>query len=109
MGGFHIRIVGGWCGNRMVIVRDHLIELLNARGYHARVDHQSIWESRAVCPTANLILQLMPAFSEDEVHCPLLNIRMLLKDLNDPETITQILQTLESIYPQTVSSLQADA
>jgi len=93
----HIRIVGGWCGNRMAMIQEYLGSLLPARGYSARVDFQSIWESQAVCPTADLILQLIPAFSKDEVHCPLLDIRPMLRDLEHAQTVELILNAVAAL------------
>ena len=95
----HIRIVGGWCGNRMIIIRDYLEQLIMARGYQIKIDYQSVWESSAVCPTADLMLQLIPAFKQEDVHCPLLNVRPFLRDLDHEETIAIIFDNLEKYYP----------
>lgn len=101
---YHIRIVGGWCGNRMAMIEEYLEELLSTRGYHVRIDHQSIWESRAVCPTADLMLQLVPAFTEEEVHCPLLSIRAMSRDLEHEETVSSILAAVADGYGDPVTA-----
>ncbi len=96
---FHIRLVGGWCGNRMVMVRDNLNQLLTEQGYEVKIDQQSIWENYALPQHADLILQLMPAFSPEELDPPSLFVRPFLKDLDHPETIAQILKAVSTHYP----------
>jgi hypothetical protein len=49
-------------------------------------------------PAVDLILQLLPAFSEDEGECPILYIKPLLADLDDPETWEKILATIKIRY-----------
>ena len=101
MGKFHIRLVGGWCGNRMVMVRDNLDNLLTLRGYEVKIDQQSIWENYAPPQHADLVLQLMPAFSPDELETPSLLVRSFLKDLDHPETLNEVYQAVADLYPQT--------
>lgn len=96
---FHIRIVGGWCGNRMVMIRDNLTELLADRGYQIKLDQQSIWENSAPPLHVDMVLQLISAFSPDELNCPSLNIRPFLKDLDHHETLANIFRAVEEHYP----------
>ncbi len=96
---FHIRIVGGWCGNRMVMIRDYLADLLDENGYDVKLDQQSIWENNAPPFFADMVLQLFAAFSADELGGPMLSIRPFLKDLEDPETLVKIFEMLEEHYP----------
>ena len=100
MGKFHIRIVAGWCGNQMVIVRDHLFDLISERGYDVKIDLQSIWENNAPPQHADLVLQLIPAFSPEELSKPSLNIRPFLKDLNHQDTVSAVFSALEIHYPR---------
>ena len=97
---FHIRLVGGWCGNRMVMVRDHLDNLLTDRGYEVKIDQQSIWENYAPPQHVNLVLQLMPAFSEEELEPASLLVRPFLKDLDHPETLNRVYEAVAKLYPQ---------
>lgn len=99
---FQIRIVNGWCGNRMVIVRDHLARLLEARGYHVKLDNQSIWENSSPPERVDLVFQLIPAFQPDELSCPSISIRPLLKDLDHPETLDRVFDIVASTYPEAV-------
>ncbi len=99
---FHIRIVNGWCGNRMVIVRDHLAQLLEGRGYQVKLDNQSIWENSSPPDRVDLVFQLIPAFQPDELTCPSISIRPLLKDLDHPETLEKVFQIVASTYPASV-------
>ena len=96
---FHIRIIGGWCGNRMVMIRDFLAEMFEVQGYDIKLDQQSIWENNAPPTLVDLVLQLIPAFSSEELNCPSLNIRPFLKDLQHQETLDAIDQTVKEYYP----------
>jgi hypothetical protein len=96
---FHIRIINGWCGNQMVIVRDHLAQLLEDRGYEIKLDNQSIWENNSPPTHVDLVFQLIPAFAPEELDCPSLPIRPLLKDINHPETLENIFKVVEENYP----------
>jgi len=100
MGKFHIRLVGGWCGNRMVMVRDNLAQLLAERGYEVKIDQQSIWENYAPPQHTDLVLQLMPAFSHEELQPPSLMVRPFLKDLNHKETLEKVFDAVTEYYPQ---------
>jgi hypothetical protein len=97
-GKFHIRLVGGWCGNRMVIVQEHLSTLLSEKGYKIKIDQQSIWESYAPPQHVDLVLQLMPAFSADELKPPTLLVRQFLKDLDDQETLERVFEAVALHY-----------
>jgi hypothetical protein len=97
---YHIRIIGGWCGNRMVMIRDFLSEMLADCGYQVKVTHQSVWETYALPPSANLILQLIPAFKPEDTPCPIVNIKPFIRDLDHLETISAIIDVLEIDYPQ---------
>jgi hypothetical protein len=100
MAPYHIRIIGGWCGNRMVMIRDHLSEILTECGYQVKVTTQSVWETYALPPSASLILQLIPAFNESDTGCPIVNIKPYLRDLDHQGTLSEIISTLEDDYPQ---------
>ena len=95
---FHVRVIGGNCGSKMIVVADHIQEVLARSGYDCKVTTQSIWETMSMPPAVDLILQLLPAFSEDEGECPILYIKPLLADLDDPETMGMIFKTIEARY-----------
>ena len=105
MGKFHVRVIGGWCGNRIVMVADMVTDLFAEHGFDCRVTHQSIWETYLLPPNVDLILQLMPAFTEAEAGCPILNVRPLIRDLYDPETIESILTLMRHHFEPTNSSV----
>ena len=83
----------------MVIVRDHLDDLLAAKGYSVKIDNQSIWENSSPPEHVDLVFQLIPAFKPAELSCPSLHIRPLLKDLNDQETLENVFRIVEEYYP----------
>jgi len=88
---FHVRVIGGSCGNKMILVADHLQEFLAKEGYPCKVTSQSVWESFSMPPAVDLILQLLPAYTQEEADCPVLYVKPLLADLNHPETLGKIL------------------
>jgi hypothetical protein len=96
---FRICVVGGWCGNRMIMVAEHLDEILSNAGLPCRVTTHSVWDNFSQPPASNLILQLLPAFKESETACPVLTIRPLLADIDHPETIEKILGQVRADYP----------
>jgi hypothetical protein len=95
---FKVCVVGGWCGNRMVMVAEFLSEWLQQSGYACRVFHHSIWNNMSAPPPAHLVLQLLPAYTEAEAGCPVINIRPLLRDLTDPATLERVRQHLQTHY-----------
>jgi hypothetical protein len=99
---FHVRVIGGNCGHKMVVVADHIREVLARTGYECKVSTQSIWETMSMPPAVDIILQLLPAFSEDEGECPILYVKPLLADLDDQETWDNILATIKAHYPEEV-------
>ncbi len=92
---FHVCVLGGSCGNRMIIIADHLSELFIQKGYDCRVTSISVWECFSFPPSADLLLQLLPAYKEEEVECPTINIRPFLQDIDDPDTLQKIYSVLE--------------
>ncbi|HTX79062.1 MAG TPA: hypothetical protein VMC62_05315, partial [Longilinea sp.] len=98
---YTVCVVGGWCGNRMVIVADHLAEVFDRAGYPCKVSHFSVWENLSSAPRGDLILQLLPAYTAEETGCPVINIKPLLLDLDHAPTIEKILDHLRDHYPVT--------
>jgi hypothetical protein len=84
----------------MVMVRENLSQLLSAQGYEIKIDEQSIWENYAPPQHADLVLQLMPAFSEDELEPPSLLVRKFVKDIDHQETLDRVFQAVELHYPE---------
>lgn len=94
MATYQVRVIGGWCGNRLVMVAEHLAALFSEHHLPVRVTHQSLWDSNSLPPGIDVVLQLMPAFSEAEAGCPVLTIRPLVRDLDHEPTIQAILAFL---------------
>ena len=99
MARFHVRVVGGWCGNRIMQVADYMRELFEQEGWPCRVTHQSIWETYALPPQVDLILQLMPAFTEEEAGCPVILIRPMIRDLDHGPTLEQVTSFMRGQFP----------
>ena len=87
---YRVCVIGGWCGNRLVMVAEHIDELLQKAGYPCRVKSHSVWENYNQPPVSNLVLQLLPAFTEAETGCPVINVRPFLVDLDHPQTMEKI-------------------
>ncbi len=98
MSKFRVSVIGGWCGNRMIMVAEHLASMLNNYGYSCKVTHHSVWENYSQPPSADLVLQLLPAYTEAETQCPVINIKPLLVDLDHPLTIDNILNHMQANY-----------
>jgi hypothetical protein len=98
MHNYKVCVIGGWCGNRMIIVAEHLEELFDRAGFPCRVTTHSVWENYNQPPKANLILQLLPAFTESETNCPVITIKPLLIDLDHYATIEKILKQVQADY-----------
>jgi hypothetical protein len=101
---YKICVVGGWCGNRMVTVRDFIQTLLSDAGYPVKVTTHSVWENYTTVPVADLILQLLPAYKESEAGCPIINIKPFLLDPEDPITTRKIISFIESVFPNQETS-----
>lgn len=99
MASFKICVVGGHCGMRMMMVCEHLDELLHAAGYACQMSHQSVWDHPAPPYAVNLVLQLLPAYTEEEAGCPVINIKPFIKDIDDPQTLERIFEHMRVAYP----------
>ncbi len=98
MSKYRVCVIGGWCGNRLIMVAEHLDELLQKAGYTCQVKSHSIWENYNQPPTSNLVLQLLPAFTEAETGCPVINIRPFLVDLDHPQTMEKIFTQIKGDF-----------
>jgi len=101
MTNYRVCVIGGWCGNRLYIVAEHISELLEKAGYPCQVKSHSVWENYSQPPVSNLVLQLLPAFTAAETGCPVINIKPLLLDLDHPQTIQKILTQIQADFALT--------
>lgn len=108
MAKFHIRLVGGWCGNRMAMVREHLSQLLTEQGYRVKIDEQSIWENYAPPQHVDLVLQLMPAFSSEELDPPSLLVRPFVKNIDHRDSLNQVFEAVARYYTGEKDPVQAE-
>ena len=100
---YRICVVGGWCGNRMVMVAEHLEELLQEQGYPSRVTTHSVWDGLSTPPSADLVLQLLPAFTDADTGCPVITIRPMIADYDHAETLAKIFARVRLDYPAVVA------
>jgi hypothetical protein len=97
MWGYRVCMVGGACGHRMMVVYERLKEKFETAGYPCQLTHHSIWENYSAPPPADLILQLLPAYTEAEAGCPVVNIRPLLADFDHEPTLARIAAQIEAM------------
>ena len=98
MSAYKVCVVGGYCSNRMMIVAEQVSELLEKAGLPCQVTSHGVAGTYSFPPRTNLILQLLPAFTEDEAGCPVINIKPLIGDPQHPETVAKILKQVQAGY-----------
>lgn len=99
MSNYKICVVGGHCSNRVMIVAEQLTEFLEEQGVACQVAIYLAAGEYGFPPRSNLILQLLPAFTEEEAGCPIINIKPLIGDPMHPATIEKILKQVRAVYP----------
>ena len=95
MATYKICLVGGWCGNLRLIVAEHLEGIFDKVGFPYKMTHRSIWENPDPPQSFDLVLQLLPAFTEDQTGCPVINVKPMLSDLDHAPTLEKIHRQIE--------------
>lgn len=95
---YKVCVVGGHCSNRYMIVAEQLTALFEKHGLPCQVVTHGVAGEYSFPPRANLILQLLPAFTEAEAGCPVINVKPLIGDPTHPATIEKILNQVRSDY-----------
>jgi len=94
---YKVCVVGGHCSNRYMIVAEQLSKLFEEKGIQCYVFTHGVTGEYSFPPRANLILQLLPAFTEAETGCPVINIKPLIGNPSHPETIQKVMEQLQRI------------
>lgn len=94
---YRVCVVGGACGHRMLVVYQHLKDKFEAEGYGFHLSHHSVWDNYSTPPLADLILQLLPAYTEAEAGCPVVNIRPLLADWDHGPTMAKVIAQAQAL------------
>ena len=89
MSKYKVCVVGGHCSNRVMIVAEQLTEFFTKKGIDCQVSTHLAAGEYGFPPRSNLILQLLPAFTEAEAGCPVINIKPLIGDPMHPANIEQ--------------------
>jgi hypothetical protein len=97
---YKVYVVGGHCSNRYMIVAEQLTELFEKRGLPCQVITHGVAGEYSFPPRAHLILQLLPAFTEAEAGCPVINIKPLIGDPNHPATIQKVIDCIHELMAQ---------
>lgn len=95
---YKVCVVGGWCSNRIMIVAEQLTQFFEEKGIDCQVFTHGVAGEGSFPPRSNLILQLLPAFTEEEAGCPVINIKPLIGDPAHPTTIEKILKQMQADY-----------
>lgn len=97
-----IRVVlaGGSCGNTLYLIEDQLKESFPEWGFEVRLTTQSIWERFDLPAGAELVLQTLPAYKPDDLVCPIISVRPMIRDHSDPQTLDTIHSSLNTIMEQ---------
>ena len=98
MSKFKVCVVGGHCSNRVMIVAEQLTEFFEKKGVDCQVFTHLAAGEYGCPPRSNLILQLLPAFTEQEAGCPVINIKPLIGDPAHPATMEKILKHIQADY-----------
>ena len=98
MSSFKVCVVGGYCSNRIMIVAEQLTEFFEKQGIDCQVITHGCAGEGSFPPRSNLILQLLPAFTEEEAGVPVINIKPLIGDPAHPATIEKILKQVQAYY-----------
>lgn len=96
MSRYKICVVGGHCSNRMMIVAEQLSTMFEDVGIDCQITTHGADGGYSFPPRSNLILQLLPAVTEADAGCPVINIKPLIGDPNHPATIEKILQQVRA-------------
>ena len=98
MSKYKVCVVGGYCSNRIMIVAEQLREFFDKQGIDCLVTTHGVATEGGFPPRSNLILQLLPAFTEEEAGCPVINIKPLIGDPMHAATIEKILKHVPAGY-----------
>ena len=105
MSSFKVCVVGGYCSNRIMIVAEQLTEFFENQGIDCQVITHGCAGEGSFPPRSNLILQLLPAFTEEEAGVPVINIKPLIGDPAHPATIEKILKQVQAYYAVSSASM----
>lgn len=99
MSAYKICLVGGFCGSRRFTVAEQINELFTQAGIHFKTSFQNAWENSTPPHAFDLVLQIIPVFTEAEISCPMIIVKFLLVDPNHQPTIKKIMQYIDNIDP----------
>jgi len=87
-----IVIAGGSCGNSMMRGAEKIKKTCGARNLQVQVSMHNLWESSAIDPRANLVIQMFP-FLRD-LPCPLLDGRPFITGKGESELVEKVITIL---------------
>ena len=101
-----ILLAGGSCGSTLFLIADeierHFSEVWELP---YRLTLQNIWERFEAPARIDLILQTMPAYHPEQVNCPILSVKHMIRDRDHAETLQAIHETAERLLKSNEQSL----
>jgi hypothetical protein len=93
-----ILLAGGSCGSTLFLIADEIEnQLTNIWKVPHRLTLQNIWERFEAPDRTDLILQTMPAYHPEQVACPILSVKPMIRDQNHRETLDEIHNLIERL------------
>lgn len=93
-----ILLAGGSCGSTLFLIADAIEHhLSNVWHIPHRLTLQNIWERFEAPSRTDLILQTMPAYNPEEVECPIISVKPMIRDQGDTRTLEAIHNMVERL------------
>ena len=93
----HVVLAGGSCGNTLYLIEDQLKESFQEWGFDVRLTTQSIWQRFDLPTGVQLVLQTLPAYNPADLASPVISVRPMIRDRQDPQTLEAIKNEIEAI------------
>ncbi|MGD8622138.1 MAG: hypothetical protein PVH60_09300 [Anaerolineales bacterium] len=94
----HVVLAGGSCGNTLYLIEDQLKESFDEWGFDVRLNTQNIWQRFDLPAAVDLVLQTLPAYQKENLDCPVISVRRMIRDRQDPTTLDEVKSALLTIH-----------
>lgn len=95
----HLLLAGGTCGNTLNLIAARLEELLREEwDVPARITIQNVWQHHGPPPNTDLVLQTMQVYRQAEIGLPVLSVRPMIRDREDPQTLAAVREAVKALH-----------
>ena len=95
----HLLLAGGTCGNTLNLIAARLEELLREDwDVPARITIQNVWQHHGPPPHTDLVLQTMQVYRQADIGLPVLSVRPMIRDREDPETLAAVREAVLAVH-----------